>query len=111
MDADRQGRDTGHVTEELAGRIFSASAGLVGVCLTVIGLFRLARFRSINSVADNLLAVVNLGFLLACFFSYLALRGPGSDRARRLERIADLLFLASLAMTVVVGALIAYELI
>jgi hypothetical protein len=97
---------------QLSGHIFSVSAGLVGVCLTVIGLFRvMVRSPHVDSVADNVLAVDALLFLVACTLAYLALRTRDADRARRLERAADTAFLMGLAMMVVVGGMIAFEII
>lgn len=97
---------------DLSGYIFSVSAGLVGVCLTVIGLFRLFRSSGeVRSIADNLLAVDAIVFLVACLTSYLALRGPNERVWHRLERFADILFLSGLTAMVVIGGLIAYELI
>ena len=97
---------------QLSAHIFAVSAGLVGVCLTVIGLFRVVvRSQHVDSIADNLLAVDALLFMVACFLAYLALRSSGARRARRLEQVADVVFLAGLAMMVAVGALIAYEII
>jgi threonine/homoserine/homoserine lactone efflux protein len=97
---------------ELSEYILSVSAGMVGVCITVIGLFRIvSRSAHVDSVADNLLAIDALVFLGSCFLSYLALRARTRRRAKRFERAADYLFLAGLAMVSVVGVLIAYELI
>lgn len=96
----------------LSGHIFSVSAGLVGVCLTVIGLFRLFRKTGeVASAADNLIAIDALVFLFACLSAYLALRTTRESSWRRLERFADTLFLVGLAAMVVISALIAYELV
>jgi len=95
---------------QLSAHIFSVSAGLVGVCLTVIGIFRVVvRSQNVDSIADNLLAVDALLFLVACFFAYLALRSRSVRRSRRLERVADGIFLLGLTMMVAIGALVAYE--
>lgn len=100
------------VRRELAERIFSTSAQLVGVCLTVIGLFRVVfELKNINSIADNLMAIDALVFLGSCLLSYLALRSIRAERSLALEQAADLVFLAGLGMMVVVCALVAYELI
>lgn len=100
------------VRRDLAERIFSTSAQLVGVCLTVIGLFRVVfELNDINSIADNLMAVDALVFLGSCLLSYLALRSMKADRSLALAQAADLVFLAGLGMMVVVGGLVAYELI
>jgi multisubunit Na+/H+ antiporter MnhF subunit len=97
---------------QLSGHIFSVSAGMVGVCLTVIGLFRVVvGSPRADSVADNLLAADALLFLVACMLAYLALRSRDAGRARRLERAADGVFLVGLAMMVAVGGLVAYEII
>jgi hypothetical protein len=97
---------------DLSGHIFSVSAGLVGVCLTVIGLFRLFRKTGeVASIADNLIAIEALVFLFACLAAYLALRTTRESSWRRLERFADGLFLFGLAGMVVISALIAYELV
>ena len=100
------------VRRDLAERIFSTSAQLVGVCLTVIGLFRVVfELKNINSIADNLMAIDALVFLGSCLLSYLALRSIRAERSLALEQAADLVFLAGLGMMVVVCALVAYELI
>lgn len=96
----------------LSAHILSVSAGLIGVCVTVIGLFRVVvRAQHVDSIADNLLAIDGLLFLVACFLAYLALRARTAARAERLERIADVVFLTGLTMMVAVGGLIAYEII
>jgi multisubunit Na+/H+ antiporter MnhF subunit len=98
--------------DELCVHIFSVSAALVGVCLTVIGLFRvILRIRELDSIADNVLAVDALGFMVSCSLAYLGLRSRATARRRLLETLADRFFLASLGLMTVVCALIAYELI
>jgi multisubunit Na+/H+ antiporter MnhF subunit len=98
--------------EELSVHIFSVSAGLVGVCLTVIGLFRVIfRLKDADSLADNILAVDALGFLLSCGLAYMALRSSEGVRRRRFELLADRVFLVSLGLMAIVGAMIAYEMV
>ena len=85
---------------------------MVGVCITVIGLFRIvSRSQHVDSVADNLLSIDALVFLASCFLAYLGLRARESDNRKRFERAADYLFLAGLTMVSIVGVLIAYEVI
>lgn len=100
------------VLRQLSGQIFSVSAGLVGVCLTVIGFFRLiSRLKNLDSVADNLLAIDAFLFLASCMLAYLALRSRSPATAQRLERAADGIFLVGLTAMVVIAGLVAYELI
>lgn len=94
---------------EICIHIFSVSAGLIGVCLTVIGIFRaVTELKKVSSIGDNLLAVDALFFLCSCLISYLALRSADKIRKRRIERVADVFFLTGLSLMAVVCILIAY---
>ena len=96
----------------IAVHIFSASAAMVGVCLTVINIFRLSnKLHNVSSLGDEILAVDAGAFLISCTLSYLALRTRAQYRQETIERIADWIFLAALGLMAVVCALIAYELI
>jgi len=97
----------------LSSHIFTVSAGLVGVCLTVVGIFNFSRHRGDpeSSLADNLVAIDAMVLLFACLFAYLALRASTEQRWRRLERYADVLLLAGLSAMVLIAALIAYDLV
>lgn len=97
--------------DDISVHIFTASATLVGVCLTVIGLLRLVRrLRGVSTTADVLLSVDALGFLIACVIAYAALRTESVHRRRRVERYADGMFLLALAIMTAACALIAFEL-
>jgi protein-S-isoprenylcysteine O-methyltransferase Ste14 len=96
--------------EDISIHIFSSSATMVGVCLTVIGFFRIIfKLKALNSFGDNLLAFDAMLFLAACLLSYWALRTRGQRRRLWTERVADLVFLAALSLMVVVCGLITYE--
>jgi len=97
--------------EDVCIHIFGVSAGLVGVCVTVIGLLRVAfTLNKVNTLADDLLAGDALMFLFACLTSYWALRTRSKQRMHQVERVADLLFLAGLAVMVGVCMLLTYSL-
>ena len=96
---------------ELCVHIFSVSAGMVGVCLTVIGLIAIMQqLQKVDTLADNLLAIDAFGYLAACLLAYLALRSRGSRR-RRLEAWADTIFLVALGIMVCASVIVAYQLI
>ena len=98
--------------EDVAVHIFSVSAAMVGVCLTVIGLFRITnKLQNLGSIGDELLSLDAAVFLFSCITAYLALRSRRANRRTTLERIADVAFLAALSLMAVVCSLIAYELI
>lgn len=83
---------------------------MVGVCMTVIGIFQVGELRKIGSLADNVLAVDALLFLVACLTSYFAIRTTESTKRDHIERVADWLFLLALAVMAAVCFVVAYEL-
>jgi len=97
--------------EDICIHIFSASAAMVGVCLTVIGVFQIGRLQVVGSVSDNLLAIDALFFLSSCILSYVALRTRTRKRQHLLEKIADLIFIGGLTLMSAVCFLVAYELL
>ena len=98
--------------EDISVHIFSASAAMVGVCLTVINLFRLTnRLRNIGSMGEELLALDAGAFLISCILAYLALRTRAVHRREIIEQVADWVFLSALGLMAIVCGLVAYELI
>ncbi len=98
-----------HLEQDICIHIFTVSSAMVGVCLTVIGLIRVViTLGSADTLADDLLAVDALLFLLSCLLSYWALRSRGLRRMHRLEKIADAIFIIAMIGMVVVCALITY---
>jgi hypothetical protein len=88
--------------EDICVHIFTVSAAMVGVCLTVIGLIRIViTLQKTNTLADDLLAGDALLFLTSCMLSYWALRTRKVRRMHKVERIADTIFI--LAMFVMTG--------
>lgn len=98
--------------DDIAIHIFSVSAAMVGVCLTVVGIVRLiAGMTRIETLADDGLALGALLFLGSCLLSYVALRGRSRKRSYTLERVADMLFLTGLSLLAIVAVVITYALI
>jgi len=118
------GRDRGHspagdgepslqlLEPDISVHIFTASAGLVGVCLTVIGLIHvIIASRPMDTLVDDLLALDAAFFLCSCLLSYWALRTRTLRRMHRVERFADTVFLAGLSLMVLVCAFITYAIV
>ncbi len=92
--------------------IFSISATLVGVCLTVIGIFNVTRRLShIKSYGEELLALDALLFLATCIHSYIALRNRRQERKHRFEHITEQMFFAALVLMAFICVFIVFELI
>jgi hypothetical protein len=95
--------------EDICIHIFTVSAGLVGVCLTVIGLLRVViTLRKTDTFADDLLAMDAFLFLVACLTSYWALRTRSVRRMHRVERFADVIFLLALVLMAAACAFVTY---
>jgi hypothetical protein len=98
--------------EDVCIHIFTASAAMVGVCLTVIGLIRVVlTIHGGQTLADDLLAVDSLLFLASCLLSYFSLRTRRIRRMYHVERVADGIFIIGLVLMVFVCAIIVYEIV
>lgn len=98
--------------DDISVHIFTVSAALVGVCLTVIGLFRISdRLKDVSNIGGVLLSFDALAFLTSCMLSYYALRTSKQKRKHGVERIADSIFLTALTLMVMICGFITYELI
>jgi len=88
---------------DLCIHIFYVSSAMVGVCLTVIGLVQvIVTIKSVETIADDLLAADALLFLIATLVAYWALRARDAARIDRLERIADGMFVCAIAVMVAI---------
>ena len=99
------------VQVSIAEKVFTNSPNMLVLCLTVIGLIKIyTRFEKITTLADNFLAFVALGYLVATVLSYLAIRSKRSARQMKLAQVADVLFLVSLTLTAAVALFMTFAL-
>src|SRR3954471_21436013 len=97
--------------EDLCIHIFTVSAAMVGVCLTVIGLIRIViTIQKADTLADNLLAFDALMFLTSGGLSYWALRTRRVRRMHRVERFADAVFLGAMLLMTAICLFITFAL-
>lgn len=97
---------------DIAIHIFTASAALVGVCLTVISIVgRITKGPLIHRMEDDLLAVDAMIFLASCLLSYGSLRVRSKRRIHRLETIADITFLVGLSGLVLACGMIVWTVV
>jgi hypothetical protein len=98
--------------DDICIHIFTVSAAMVGVCLTVIGLFKVvAELKNVSTFGDDLLVIDAMAFLVSCILSYYALRSRGRARKYIVEKIADAIFLAALCLMAIVCGLITYAIV
>ena len=107
MDSEEKQRRS--LEEDICIHIFTVSSGMVGVCLTVIGLVRVViTMGKADTFADDLLAGDAFLFLISCFLSYAALRSRGRQRMHRIERAADSVFIFAMIVMVAICAFLTY---
>lgn len=103
----RAGRRGG---EGLSHHILPAAGTMIGVCTTLIGLVKIIEIRIGPSHVDEYAALAALLFLVSAAASYLSMRVRADTRhAGRLERVADLCFMAGLLGLALIATLFAYE--
>jgi hypothetical protein len=92
--------------------VFTASATLVGVCITVISLLMISRHLShVKSFGEKLLAFDAILFLTSCILSYSALRRRRRGNYQRLEKSAEEIFFFALAFMSLICIFIVFELV
>lgn len=98
--------------QRLANHILPNSASMIGVCVTAVGLVKIAENHIGPSSVDVYCAFAGIIFLASAVCSYLALRFEDREAmSARLERIADTCFMAGLLALTIVTMLFAYEVI
>lgn len=82
--------------------IISVSAGMLGVCLTAVGLIGVIKATAeIETLCDEVLAVTSFVYLGAAIISFVALRTPLRKRAIGMTLAVDVLFCVGLILTAV----------
>lgn len=100
------------VSDQIYIQIFTVSGAMVGVCLTVIGIFQVIfKIDKLNTLGDNLVALAGALFLTACILSYFALRARSINRSAALEKATDVVFLVALGLMAVLCFLVVYAVV
>ena len=90
---------------EIAHHIFSGSVAMIGVCITIISLFKVMHMDA-QTLADNILGINTFIFIISAIISYMSLR---KDSNKILETIADVMFFIGMFIMVLVGAIIVFS--
>lgn len=97
------------LNEDICVHIFMASSAMVGVCLTVIGIFQVVTtLRKEGTLGDDLLAINAILYLITTMLSYWSLRTRQFSRNHLLEKITDGLFLFALTCTTAIAGFITW---
>ena len=97
--------------ERICRLICPIASAMVGVCLTGIGLLHVGvAIGRRASIADDLLAIDSLLFLVATLASYISLRSLHRHRLHRMERVADATFMIAMLLLTAACFVITYAL-
>lgn len=97
---------------DLTMHIFTTSAGLVGVCLTAIGLLRVVASHSrVETMGEELLSANALLFMVCCLLSVWSFKTSSARQRVVLRKIIDGLFLLALVFMVAVCTMVAYAIV
>ena len=97
------------IREELL-QLLSLSGTLAGLSITSVAVFRAMGRQSMSAtIADDMLAIAALIFMVCLYVIFFGLRTERETLARALEKIADLLFLMALTTMVTSGFIMVYS--
>lgn len=91
--------------------LLSTSGTLAGIGVGLVGFINVGRGGAAATLADDILLLSALGFLVVCYLIFFAVRSIDPGTARRMMQVIDLLFLASMTLMVLAGFIVAYALI
>lgn len=90
--------------------LLPTSGTLAGIAVGLVGVMAAARGTTPSTIADDILLLSALGFLIVCYLIFFAIRTLGAAPARRMMAAIDVVFLGSMTAMVLAGFVVAYEL-
>ena len=92
--------------------VFSVSAGMIGVCLTAIGLAKIvAQAKGVETICDDLIAIDAVLFGIAALLGFRVLRRFVAHRSQLSHQLMDWTFLIGLGLTVVICGVFTWTLL
>lgn len=91
--------------------LLSTSGTLAGIGVGLVGFINVGRGGNTATLADDILLLSALGFLIVCYLVFFAVRSVTAATAQRMMQVIDLVFLASMTLMVLAGFIVAYALI
>ncbi len=90
--------------------ILNSAANLLGFCLFVITSLHIAN-QTETHLIDEFTSVIAILLSASCIFSFVSIRTKSAERERRLETIADYLFVTSLIGILIIILLVTLDFI
>lgn len=89
--------------------ILNASSNLLGLCFVVLTSLKVLNISG-KTIIDELTTFAIIFFMSSCILSFLSIRG-NIKKSGRLEKIADIFFLAGLTLLFVTALLFSFDII
>jgi hypothetical protein len=90
--------------------VLETSGTLAGIGIGLVGFINVSRGGAAATVADDILLLSALGFLVVCYLVFFAVRDLTAAATWRMFEIIDILFLGSMTLMVVAGFIVVYSL-
>ena len=89
--------------------VLSVSSGMVGVCLTAIGLIGIIKsLNKVEMLVDDMLAIGAVMFMVTSLLSFFAMRTRLSQTWRSITRTIDIIFCLALVLVSVATAMLTW---
>lgn len=98
------------MAEKRSPHILNTSANLLGLCFIVLTSIKVSKMGDV-SIIDETTAVAILLFMTSCILSFLAMRRETESGNRRLEKLADILFLSGLIVLFLTTMIVTFNII
>jgi hypothetical protein len=92
--------------------VLSVSSGMVGVCLTAIGLIGIIKsLNKVEMLVDDMLAVGAVMFMVTALLSFFLMRTRLREAWRSITLTIDVIFCLALVLVVVATAMLTWEML
>lgn len=96
--------------ERILERLLTAATSMTGICVGLLGAVNaFSRSQKIETVADDVLALNALLFLVCCYLIVWALRASSRQVTARLLTLVEYLFLGAMSLLVTIGFFVVYS--
>ncbi|WP_306350170.1 hypothetical protein [Flavobacterium sp. '19STA2R22 D10 B1'] len=90
--------------------ILNTAANLLGFCLFVITSLKINNKTETGNI-DEFTSIIAILLIFSCLFSFFAIKTNNLDRERKLEMIADVLFVIALLGILIIISLVSFNFI
>src|SRR5512135_572987 len=90
--------------------LLSTAGTLAGIGIALVGIINTDRGGAPATIADDILLLSALGFLVVCYLIFFAVRNVSASNAWRMLAVIDVLFLGSMTLMVLAGFIVVYTL-